>query len=225
MGSAVATGALVAAGRWVGPGRGRRGVARAVAVLLLGTVLVSSCATGGGRPQGAARGTSRPLLAPTGSSPTLAAPPAAPVGPVSPDGALPQTGESPSAASSTFRAQMAYLWQAVVSGDPADALPAFFPLAAYRQVKTVPDPAADWGDRLLGGFALDIRAAHDLLGPAAADGVDPLAWTPRCCGRVERCQAVRSSSRVMGSSQQGQVPPVPSRVQNRLQSWQRCCPT
>ena len=56
-------------------------------------------------------------------------------------------------------------------------------------------------------------------------GVDPLAWTPRCCGRVERCQAVRSSSRVMGSSQQGQVPPVPSRVQNRLQSWQRCCPT
>jgi len=91
------------------------------------------------------------------------------VGPVSPDGASPQTGESPSAASSTFRAQMAYLWQAVVSGDPADALPAFFPLAAYRQVKTVPNPATDWGDRLLGGFALDIRAAHDLLGPAADD--------------------------------------------------------
>jgi len=54
---------------------------------------------------------------------------------------------------------MAYLWQAVVSGDPADALPAFFPLAAYRQVKTVPDPATDWGDRLLGGFALYIRGA------------------------------------------------------------------
>ncbi len=138
MGSAVATGAPVAAGRWVGPGPGRRGVARAVAVLLLGTGLVSSCATGGGRPEGAARGTSRPLLAPTGSSPTLAAPPAAPVGPVSPDGALPQTGESPSAASSTFRAQMAHLWQAVVSGDAAYALPAFFPLAAYRQVRLGP---------------------------------------------------------------------------------------
>jgi len=65
--------------------------------------------------------------------------------------------------------ETANLWQAVVSGDPADTLPAFFPLAAYRQVKTVPAPATDWGDRLLGGFALDIRTAHDLLGPAAAD--------------------------------------------------------
>jgi len=168
VGSAVATGAPVAAGRWVGPGCGRRGVAPAAAVLLLGAGLVSSCATGGGSPEGAAQGTSRPLLAPAGSSPTLAPPPSVPVPPTSLDGALPQTGQFPSSASSTFRAQMAYLWQAVVSGDPVVALPAFFPLAAYRQVKTVPDPATDWGGRLRGGFALDIQAAHDLLGPAAA---------------------------------------------------------
>jgi len=69
--------------------------------------------------------------------------------------------------------------------------------------------------------AFALRASDDGHPP----GVDPLAWTPRCCGWVGGCQARSSSSRVTASSQCGQVPPVPIRVQKTLQSWQRCCPT
>jgi hypothetical protein len=49
-------------------------------------------------------------------------------------------------------------------------MPAFFPQAAYLQVKAIADPAADWRSRLAGGYALDVAAAHRLLGahPEAA---------------------------------------------------------
>ena len=43
------------------------------------------------------------------------------------------------------------------------ALPAFFPEAAYAQVKAISDPRADWLDRLVGAYRLDIGAAHALL--------------------------------------------------------------
>jgi hypothetical protein len=42
-------------------------------------------------------------------------------------------------------------------------LPAFFPEAAYAQVKAIADPRADWADRLVATFRLDISAAHALL--------------------------------------------------------------
>jgi hypothetical protein len=92
--------------------------------------------------------------------------------PVAPGaGALPQTHASPVARGPVFRAAMTDLWRAVTSGRPTVALPAFFPVAAYRQVKAIPDPAADWRDRLWADFVLDVRAAHRLLaaggGPAA----------------------------------------------------------
>jgi hypothetical protein len=64
---------------------------------------------------------------------------------------------------------MTALWRAVVTDDPMAGLPAFFPLPAYIQVKTVTDQAADWRNRLQGGFAHDVRAAHELLGPGNAD--------------------------------------------------------
>lgn len=63
---------------------------------------------------------------------------------------------------------MSTLWRAIVTDDPAAARRAFFPLAAYLQVKALPDPAADWHERLFTGFALDVGAAHQLLGPGAA---------------------------------------------------------
>ena len=47
-------------------------------------------------------------------------------------------------------------------------MPAFFPEAAYLQVKTIGDPQSDWRDRLVGDYALDIAAAHALLGAHAA---------------------------------------------------------
>jgi hypothetical protein len=83
-------------------------------------------------------------------------------------GDLPQTAAFPSSNSPEFLAEMAALWDAVVSGSPERGLPAFFPEAAYKQVKAERDPAADWESRLLGGYDLDIGAAHTLLGPGAA---------------------------------------------------------
>jgi hypothetical protein len=60
---------------------------------------------------------------------------------------------------------MAALWSGVQTGSPDAGLPAFFPEAAYAQVKTYGDPAADWRDRLVLNYGLDLRAARALLGP------------------------------------------------------------
>jgi hypothetical protein len=43
----------------------------------------------------------------------------------------------------------------------------FFPLGAYRQVKAIADPTADWHNRLVADFKLDIAAAHHFLGRSA----------------------------------------------------------
>jgi hypothetical protein len=63
---------------------------------------------------------------------------------------------------------VAVLWQAIRTGSPAGALPAFFPVAAYRQIKAISDPVGDWNDRLVHLYDLDIEALHTWLGPHAA---------------------------------------------------------
>ena len=63
---------------------------------------------------------------------------------------------------------MAALWAGVVHNSLKRAMPAYFPRAAYAQVKVYTDAAADWKYRLVHGFALDIQAAHALLGAGAA---------------------------------------------------------
>ena len=50
------------------------------------------------------------------------------------------------------------------SDDPDQAMPFFFPLGAYRQVKDVTDPAADWKHRLVAAYRRDIHALHARLG-------------------------------------------------------------
>jgi hypothetical protein len=62
---------------------------------------------------------------------------------------------------------MTDLWAGVVSGRPDLAMPAFFPLVGYEQVKAIADPAADWRHRLVAEFQEDIMAAHHLLGSEA----------------------------------------------------------
>lgn len=57
------------------------------------------------------------------------------------------------------------LWLAVRTGRPSLAKAAFFPVDAYKQVKAIYDPAADWRSRLWLDFTVDVRAAHRLLGP------------------------------------------------------------
>jgi hypothetical protein len=84
-----------------------------------------------------------------------------------PPGALHQTRTVPSTGTRVFRAEMTDLWAAVVTGQARLAAQAFFPLAAYTQVKAIADPAADWRSRLFGDFRLDVYAAHRFLGAGA----------------------------------------------------------
>jgi hypothetical protein len=84
-----------------------------------------------------------------------------------PPGALHQTRTVPSAGTRVFRAEMTDLWAAVVTGQARLAAQAFFPLAAYAQVKAIADPAADWRTRLFGDFRLDVSAARRFLGAGA----------------------------------------------------------
>jgi hypothetical protein len=84
-----------------------------------------------------------------------------------PPGALHQTRTLPSPGTRVFRAEMTDLWAAVVTGQARPAAQAFFPLAAYTQVKAIADPAADWRSRLFGDFRLDVSAAHRFLGAGA----------------------------------------------------------
>jgi hypothetical protein len=84
-------------------------------------------------------------------------------------GTLPQTMQFPSATDPAFTAEMAALWSGIVSGSVTPALSAFFPRTAYLQLKTgLPNPSADWQERLIADYQLDIEAAHALLGPDAA---------------------------------------------------------
>jgi hypothetical protein len=70
----------------------------------------------------------------------------------------------PKATGAAWHALVADLWLAVRTGKAGLGRSAFFPLAAYEQVKAIVDPAADWKSRLWGDFVLDVGAAHALLG-------------------------------------------------------------
>jgi hypothetical protein len=91
-------------------------------------------------------------------------------------GGLPQTTDRPTSGDARFRIGAAALWEAVVSGNPADALDFFFPQSAYVQVKAIADPVADWHHRLLAAYDADILALHRTVagqpGPAAFVALD-----------------------------------------------------
>ena len=59
---------------------------------------------------------------------------------------------------------MGLLWSGVAHDSVQAALPAFFPRGAYLQLKTIAAAGSDWSDRLVHDYALDIGAAHALLG-------------------------------------------------------------
>ncbi|HVC67388.1 MAG TPA: hypothetical protein VND44_07325 [Acidimicrobiales bacterium] len=83
-------------------------------------------------------------------------------------GALPQTGTYPSSSSPQFQAAMAELFGAVAHGNPVAAAGAFFPEAAYVQLKSIPGAAADYENRLVAEYDQDIAATNAALGPDAA---------------------------------------------------------
>jgi hypothetical protein len=79
---------------------------------------------------------------------------------------MPQTEALPSAGTARFRCLMAALWQGIVEDSVSRALPAFFPVQAYAQLKAIGSPESDWKNRLVRDYGRDIAAAHALLGAA-----------------------------------------------------------
>ncbi len=105
--------------------------------------------------------------APRASTSTATSTPSAP--PTDDPASLPQTHDEPSPSGPAFEARVHALWDGIVADDPDRAMAFFFPLGAYRQVKDVPDPAADWKRRLVAAYTHDIHALHARLGDDAAN--------------------------------------------------------
>lgn len=82
-------------------------------------------------------------------------------------GTLPQTHDKPKASGAAFEARITALFDGIVKDDPELALPAFFPVTAYEQVKAIPSPASDWKHRLVAAYKRDIHALHKRLGDSA----------------------------------------------------------
>lgn len=83
-------------------------------------------------------------------------------------GALPQTMDRPATTDPQFQADLGGFWRAIVTNDPTPAMPFFFPLSAYQQVKSISNPASDWQQRLVGAYQRDIHSLHTSLGVAAS---------------------------------------------------------
>jgi hypothetical protein len=66
-----------------------------------------------------------------------------------------------------FRNLVADVWLSVTTGKAGYARPAFFPVAAYKQVKAIAYPEGDWTSRLWYDYTLDVKKAHQLVGSGA----------------------------------------------------------
>ncbi|MHB1210294.1 MAG: hypothetical protein ACYC1I_11410 [Acidimicrobiales bacterium] len=79
-------------------------------------------------------------------------------------GSLPQTPNEPNFTTG-LNVQMRILWRAIASDSPALGERVFFPREAYLRMKQgqIANPAADYSDRLIALFALDVAAYHHFL--------------------------------------------------------------
>ena len=149
--------------------------------LLVAAAMLALAAAAAGCSGSAAGGGSHPVSART---PAATSPPAQTSAPASSPSPWPpvvpvpaaiagqhQTSARPSAHDPQFQAEMTDLWAGIVSGRPALAIPAFFPVVAYQQVKAIADPAADWQNRLVAEYNADVIAAHHLIGDRARQAV------------------------------------------------------
>ncbi|HEY3822711.1 MAG TPA: hypothetical protein VGL81_36350 [Polyangiaceae bacterium] len=121
-------------------------------------------APSGASPSAASRGPAQPPA----SSPSSLVPAPSPSASTADPSLLPQTHDHPPASGAAFDARVAALWAGVVADDPDKAMPFFFPLGAYQQVKDVSDPASDWKHRLVAAYGRDVHALHARLGADAA---------------------------------------------------------
>ena len=86
-------------------------------------------------------------------------------------GTLPQTDARPTGSGAAFDARMEALAAAIIANDPSLGLTSFFPVTAYEQTKKNTNPAADWQNRLIANFDVDVSTAHARLGANAASAV------------------------------------------------------
>jgi len=140
-----------------------------VARVLASAGLLAACAY----PAGSTSASSSNLATPTAATSRSAlpharsAPAPSPSAARTPDpGSLPQTTARPSGSDPQFAKRMREVWAAIVAGDTA-ARSSFFPLGAYLQVKAISNPAADYRNRLIALYELDIRALHLKVGSGA----------------------------------------------------------
>lgn len=161
--------------------------ALAVAACTSGTPGNGAAGTGGPSPTGTATKMTKTAVATKGTTatpqPTPSQPQALPVDPGA--GSRPQTQKYPSTRDTALRNAMYDVWLAVTSGKASFGRDAFFPEAAYAQVKAIANPQSDWTNRLWVDFALDVGAAHRLVGPRAKllrvdmAPSSEAAWVPR----------------------------------------------
>jgi hypothetical protein len=156
----------------------------AAAGLAVGAALALAACTSGTSGHGAAGGVPSPVATATKTTRTAAttkdaaprpAPTAKPGRPAAPQalpvdpgaGSRPQTQKYPSTRDTAFRNAMYDVWLAVTTGKASYGRDAFFPEAAYAKVKAIAYPQSDWTSRLWLDFALDVGAAHSLVGSHA----------------------------------------------------------
>lgn len=99
-----------------------------------------------------------------GVSPPSSAAPVAARSDAGDPGGLPQTRDKPAQASAELEARARTLWDGIAHDDPDRALPFFFPVTAYEQVKAIPSPASDWRRRLVAAYKRDIHGLAKRLG-------------------------------------------------------------
>ncbi len=138
----------------------RRFVPLAVGAVVV--VWVLTAALGGGSSTVASTTTTAPAVRTTTTTSTVPV-----TTTTSAAGALPQTGAYPSGSSAQFQASMADLFGAVAHGTPQTAAGAFFPQAAYVQLKSIGGASSDYQDRLLAEYDQDLAAATAGLGADA----------------------------------------------------------
>jgi hypothetical protein len=80
---------------------------------------------------------------------------------------LAQTSIEPPSGTAALRARLEPLWSAIRDDSLATGRAVFFPESAYVRMKTgeIPNPPADYLDRLVAFFGLDLAAYHGALGP------------------------------------------------------------
>jgi len=101
--------------------------------------------------------------------------------------------DQPTTTDPQFQAGVQAFWQAIVTDNPTVAMPFFFPLSAYLQVKAISNPASDWQQRLVGAYTQDIHSLHASLGAGAI-----VVLPASACAVAETARVVAAAQALFG---------------------------